>query len=420
VGNRIYDANSFYTLLGAGGSVSENYSLACDIDLAGYTDSAGDPITWQGPSGYGGHFYGNGYTISGLELTANSGMLAYSGRVVGLFSSLGDGATLENFTLVVSTPGNQPVDMNSDSRLWFGGVLGVVNSPSTITLKKIKVKGNLNISRSKHSMIGGFFGEMKGYAQVTLEQCSSEVNISFSSNGNITHLDGNNVGGFVGYVYGAVAEPRTVSLTDCYATGNITYTSTGDTTNRAGLGGFVGAVTQAFSGVATILFDRCYASGNVAFEGPTGGALGAGPNYVYTAGFLGAIRATSSEINLTLQNCAAVGEKALLKEVAAGTGSLDNSRFAAFLATDTSGATFTNNVANSGMLLGDGTLTHSDDTADRAGTTHWGKGVPLTTLKTAATWTTAAPGGLGWDPAIWDFAGLSKSGSAFYWPRLKE
>jgi hypothetical protein len=433
VGNRIYDAKDFFEKLGGvdvngdplvdgnGDPIpvdtSTNYSLANNINLAGFTESDGTPRPWKGPSGYSGHLFGNGYTISGLVLTANSGTNEYGGRVVGLFSSLGDGATLENFTLEVSTPGSQPIDMNGPSLLWFGGVLGVVNSPSTITLKKIKVKGNLNINRSGHSMVGGFFGEMKGYAQVTLEQCSSEVNISFSSTGNISNPDGNNVGGFVGYVYGAIAEPRTVSFTDCYATGNITYTSTGDTNNRAGLGGFVGAVYNLYTGVATILFDRCYASGNVAFEGPTGGALGAGPNYVYTAGFLGAIRATSTRINLTLQNCAAVGEKALLKEAAMGTGSLANSRFAAFLATDTSGATFINNVANSGMLLGDGTPAsiHSDDSADQAGTTHWGKGVSLTNLKSAATWT----GGLGWDPAIWDFAGLSKSGSAFYWPRLR-
>jgi hypothetical protein len=71
------------------------------------------------------------------------------------------------------------------------------------------------------------------------------------------------------------------------------------------------------------------------------------------------------------------------------------------------------------MLTGNDSTAQAQDVAGDAATAA-GLGKSITELKTQTTWTNpVASGGLGWSAADWDFDGLSKSGAAFYWPKLK-
>jgi hypothetical protein len=396
---------------GAGGGVTENYSLACDIDLAGYTDSAGDPITWQGPSGYGGHFYGNGYTISGLEL--NSGDASQAIKKMALFQSLGDGAVLENFNLEVSTPNNQPITL--DGTIYFGGVLATVNDPVTITIRKVGVKGELKIAEKKNTygggramLIGGFFGEASRFREIHIEECYSAVNITLSS---VTDNSVCVAGGFLarqwqGNYDSTQYSPGVFNFVNCYSSGNITGTVSGTASFTAG--GFIGDMRcKTGSGITNVTIDNCYTSGNIQVNAPAQNSR--------IAGFAAYVFNNEDMLNVTIKNSAAINTDISLNP--------SNDAFAKrFASHDAPTAehfaiTLQNNIANNAMLINNAVYT--DDSNDLTGTTVQGKGVPPDGLKVPATWTTAAPGGLGWDPAIWDFDGLSKSGSAFYWPRLR-
>ncbi|MDR0540211.1 MAG: hypothetical protein LBG74_06895, partial [Spirochaetaceae bacterium] len=396
VGNRISSANEFYEKLGGDGNggvdLNANYSLACNIDLTDYRDSSNQPVTtgWVGPSGYQGHFYGNGYTITGLVLDVS--YFSGSNNKAGLFKSLGDGAVLENFTLEVSTPNNQPTVAPRSG--YFGGLLAYISDATVgITVQDVKVKGNLKIACAPSAyliLFGGFFGEARDFKSITMIRCSSEVNIEAE------HCYGP-VGGFVGRMYSG-SDNGSLSFTDCYASGNVTA----NTTSYAIAGGFIGDVNGSTLTMA-VTFERCYASGNV--------EVTAGANS-YAGGFIGGVPTASGCRNLyfTIKDCAAVGTKAI---VSPSTG---YGRLAGYANDANNTITFTNNIANAAMQVGDGS-THTDDGDDAQGITKWGKGVANDTngLRKITTWTAAAPTGLGWSTDTWDFSGLSQG----KWPTLK-
>ncbi|MDR0527103.1 MAG: hypothetical protein LBG79_04735, partial [Spirochaetaceae bacterium] len=386
-GIRLADANEFLQL-GDPANVNKDFALGGDIDLTN-TGTA-----WTGPAGYIGHFYGNGYTIKGLVLSSTS-------TSVGLFSTLGNGAIVENFTLEVSTPGNAVVNFTSAAATYIGGLLGRVdNGLADITIENVHIKGELKIGKAVGVggglYFGGFIGEARNFHTINIIRCSSEVNIeetyAFTC-----------MGGFIGRQYINSANAA-LNFIDCYASGNISA----ETDFSCSVGAFMGDIVGN-SGI-TITFDRCYASGNV--EVKNSGTLAAGVNQ-YASGFVGAIGTNTNLSTVEIKNNVAASSKVISPlEAEANQG-----RLAGYIRAGTN-VTFTNNIANIDMRIGDGSSTHSDTPSDSAGTTKWGKGVQNTTasggLKNAVTWTA-----LGWSNTVWDFDGLTKSGADFYWPKLK-
>jgi hypothetical protein len=429
VGNRIYDAKDFYEKLGGedveGNHLSvdtaANYSLANNIDLTEFTDLAGNPIPWRGPAGYSGHLFGNGYTIRGLVLDeATTAVVAGgSGKSVGLFASLENGAVVENFTLEVSTPNNQISDL-SGGGLYFGGMLAIVdNSAAEITIQDVKVKGDLKLKKTAITpgttdtflVCGGFIGEARRYKSITINRCASEVSLTLTSNSGVNAADALfDIGGFVGRHWRG-SNNSVLSFTDCYASGNLSaeleYTAAEPTGTYATiLGGFIGDICKDFNEVTTVTFNRCYASGNIEGKDLTGLEYGK----YYEGGFVGGVAfkansRVSPAMVFTMENCAAVGVKTIQNplQIAEDT----NGRVAGFVRSTVGTMTLANNIANSGMLVGTGTIYTGPDGAD----TKQGLGKSIAELKTQSTWTS----GLGWSADTWDFSGLQQG----KWPTLR-
>jgi hypothetical protein len=341
---------------------------------------------------------------------------------------LGDGVILENFTVEAKTLNNQPLALTGGT--YFGGVVAIYTlNGGSATFSKVKVKGDLQFSSVPLFLsLGGFIGEARALGNIIVDRCSSELNITAS---NVIRGD-MAIGSFIGRHWrkdATASQTTNLTFTDCYATGSVTASITAaaatDTTGRYDTGGFIGDILTNSAGIANVTIERCYASGNMSNTSTNNvnfsGSRGSG-------GFAGFITNTSSNtLNVTIKNSAAVGERATLVFVgSSSTGAFDSSRFAGVRSNNSAATTivFDNNISNQDMLIGDGTDTHTDDPlTDGLGTTKWGKGVPPDAstggLKNSATWTGATPGGLGWDPAIWDFDGLAQTGTDFYWPRLK-
>ncbi|MDR0551760.1 MAG: hypothetical protein LBG72_07050, partial [Spirochaetaceae bacterium] len=380
-----------------------NYSLAANIDLSTYTGASG---AWQGPSGYSGHLFGNGYTITGLVLDG-------AHQKVGLFTSLEDGATLENFTVQASTPNNQPVELTQ--QVWFGGILAMVADPAAhITIKDITIEGNLALNGEQQPpnrtiIYGGFLGEVQQFSEVTIENCVSKVNITA-----VTASDSgipNTVGGFMGRLW-KTGTSGTVTLKRCYAIGDIAVSTTNGGIGGAHVGGLVGDLTYGAGEGGTVEINECYASGKVSLINNGGDIADAGLGVGGLVGLVWCWQTQTGMLNVIIQNSAAVGLQALMP--ASTNAHADNQRLVGVSSLNTSyfTVTLTNNIARSGMLLGASPGTAN--TAAGAADSKAGLAKTEALLKTSSTWTS-----LGWSAAIWDFDGLTKSGSAFYWPRLK-
>jgi hypothetical protein len=425
VGNRIYDANSFYTLLGgAGGGVTENYSLACDIDLRGYTDSNGDPVTsWAGPSGYGGHFYGNGYTITGLVLTEATG-------ATGLFRSLGNNAVVENFTLEVSTSddlkNNTPV-----GNVTFGGVVGGVGGAVTVTIKNVIVNGTIElfgVDTNTAFVIGGFIGSTGTTSLVNIDKCVSNMSVKVKSSAQ-ANINTSGVGGFIGSLLGVT------NISNSYSTGDIEFTSAVDSFFLAGC--FAGVVGANVSGPQNwhVTITNSYASGNLVIDYKNRTAFNTSFS-TNVGGFVGGVRRVGT---IVVENCAYVGNKIVVLRSSSdgliGMGRIygGTSRSAGEIV-DTAGSTFTNNIARLGITYGATTAAADQGTANNdvgtlsetaqngtygGGTTFGpgidGYGVSSGALNQTSTWGTKTPdangfAGLGWSQDIWDFSTVASLG----------
>ncbi|MDR0539038.1 MAG: hypothetical protein LBG74_00825, partial [Spirochaetaceae bacterium] len=390
-----------FAQLGDNANRDKDFALGGDIDLSD-TGTA-----WTGPDGYIGHFYGNGYTIKGL-------MLDGSTQSVGLFRTLGDGAIVENFTLEVSTFNDQPVTVSH--ALFIGGLLGSIsNANGSMTIKGVTVKGDIKIGVKTTATtleVGGLIGELSQFKEILIENCVSELNITADLGDAPKSYSA--FGGFMGKEWNSGGQCK-LTIRNSYATGNINVTgnfSSTNTNNHVFAGGFIGDECSNTTNTE-ILIEQCYAAGNISIASLPETTVHS--NYMRgTGGFIGMIwKQGSGTNNVTIKNSAAVGSSVILNPLSGGHATVtDSSRFAGYALNTYNIVTFENNIANSGMLVGDGTSTHSDDSTDAQGTTKWGRGVANTTagLKNSTTWTTAAPTGLGWSADTWDFSTVPSLG----------
>jgi hypothetical protein len=382
-GIRLSDANEFFQL-GDSANRDKDFALGGDIDLTN-TGTA-----WNGPTGYIGHFYGNGYTIKGLVLNKTSGD-------TGLFATVGNNAVIENFTLEVSTQanseGNFPARTGSAH---FGGVVGYTSSGASILLKNIKVKGRLDygpMDINGFILAGSLIGETNNGSNATIENCVSELDITLAEgvgSGALTL----GFGGLIGKAYG------TLTIKNSYYTGDITVAHNADKNLCAG--GIIGV-----SNNCTLTIENCYSSGLVS---ATNNSITG--RKVFAGGLVGWIESRPDLV--VVKNSAALGARAV---AATTTTYFQSNRIAAIYET-VFRTGFGNNYALKNMLTGNDPTAQPQDDAGDADTSK-GLGKTLAEFKQQTTWINAAPAGLGFDSAIWDFDGLTKSGADFYWPRLK-
>jgi hypothetical protein len=171
-------------------STSDNYSLADDVTL---------PETWVGPSSYTGSFYGNGYAVN-LHLVD---VASNTSGDTGLFSSLADGARINDLVLNVSSPADGLAMSGSN---YFGGFIGCKRGD--VTISNSYATGNVTVGadNSRQLTAGGLVARNDMNA-LTIDHCYATGTIALTKSGGTV---GNFMyaGGLIGYFKAGTATIR--------------------------------------------------------------------------------------------------------------------------------------------------------------------------------------------------------------------
>jgi hypothetical protein len=349
IGKAVYSAMD---LAGFASNLALNYSLAGDITL---------PDNWaDGPTAYTGKFYGNGYTIDNLKFTA------ITTQSMGLFKTVGPGAELRDFTLVV-VPASSPPSIPGN--LQFGGVVGnIAAAAGTATISGVTITGTLALgalSAQGFVYVGGIIGELNALVTTTLiiENCVSSLNISLGNLGSLVK-DAISVGGLVGNEYRG-----TINLRDSYSSGDITVIHGSNAATR--VGGLIGFLNNVVTTTMTV--DHCYSTSSITSTHTN--ATGAHQ----VGGLVGGMTIATHKLNTSV---------ALNPSIVATGGTLAVNR-----AVGSQGAGVISNV----YAL--------SDAADGAANGVQGLAKTETQLRTASIWT----GDLSFNGTrdVWDFSGLA-------------
>lgn len=230
------------TLAGSG-TKDDPYQIGSAEDFAA--------ITWQNSSGYfkltdnitvtkpcdatfKGTFDGDGHTVT-LQLDVTSGN-------AGLFAKTGSGAVIKN--VIVDATVTSSVYSYTSQYYGVAGLVGYVDGKTTIDHCGVTgtVKGT-STSSSYAAYIGGLIGVISDKCEITNSYVSATVENANKNKDSYT-------GGFLGRTSGTY----TLSVTDCYASGDVTAAG-----GRAG--GFTGYVYCSNSNRHT--YKNCYAAGTV-------------------------------------------------------------------------------------------------------------------------------------------------------------
>ncbi|WP_026767829.1 filamentous hemagglutinin N-terminal domain-containing protein, partial [Selenomonas ruminantium] len=209
-------------------NLNGNYMLAKDIDASGIQKFT--PIGMTAENGFTGKFDGLGYTIKGLQIdvrqlngdsgAATSTQVLYDGAVskVGLFSSLGAAAVVENVGLldgsVSVTFGGDRTTANAYT-VNAGSLAGVnagtirnVYSTNTVTVQTTE-RGRVN-SREEGKDIKGYVGGLVGENQGTISKAYTTGAVTGSLSGESLSVGRNavalHVGGLAGTNSGGIAQ----------------------------------------------------------------------------------------------------------------------------------------------------------------------------------------------------------------------
>ncbi len=249
------------TLAGSG-TEDDPYQIGSAEDFAA--------ITWQNSSGYfkltdnitvtkpcdatfKGTFDGDGHTVT-LQLDVTSGN-------AGLFAKTGSGAVIKN--VIVDATVTSSVYSYTSQYYGVAGLVGYVDGKTTIDHCGVTgtVKGT-STSSSYAAYIGGLIGVISDKCEITNSYVSATVENANKNKDSYT-------GGFLGRTSGTY----TLSVTDCYASGDVT---------AAGgcAGGFTGYVYCSNSN--RHIYENCYAAGTVQVTGASSNACGFAYSYAYS------------------------------------------------------------------------------------------------------------------------------------------
>lgn len=238
-----------------------------NINLGGSTFPQWIPIT------LGAQYNGNNYTISNLYV--NSTTLV----TTGLFSTISSGATVSNLNVSnvnLAFSGSVPGANNT------GNVAPIAGTLDNGTVTNCTASGSITISNAGGSGGAAHGGGLIGFMSAgTVSSSSSSVNITHTPTATVGQI---HVGGFVGEISSSSA----ATLTNNYATGNITANSGSSSSESFRSGGFVGQI-HANGAVPTI--SNSYSTGNhtiaSTFPSTSNLAVGGFAGFVMNSGFTG-------------------------------------------------------------------------------------------------------------------------------------
>jgi hypothetical protein len=287
---KIYTASDLYNIADSYGS----YVLMNDIDLSDFNGGEWVPIsTGLSSAFFSGTFDGQGHIIRNMSISGNS-----YGAAAGLFGNVG-GGTLMNIGLVNSNINVQ----RSTEYANAGGIVGCVGYAGSSTTMIINSFNTGNVSGSGYSYVGGIVGFAN--SQLIIESCYNTSNISA----------GYDAGGIIGSLYGG-----NITIENSYNTGAVSA----DTAS----GGIIGSAWD-LAGSSTLSIENCYNTGNIVSMGtPAGGVVGyaryltfsikncynvgdvsVNSSYSETeaGGIVGYARDVSANTELRIENCYNIG-----------------------------------------------------------------------------------------------------------------
>jgi hypothetical protein len=308
-----------------------------------------------------------------------------SGKNVGLFRSLANGAKINNLILNVSTPA---AGLAMNGHHYFGGLVGIVNLAGEMLISGVTVNGKLKYASLATGwlVVGGLFGGMQVdcTAVIKIESCVSNLEIEADIyQAEASGGDQVDFGGLVG------CKRANVIIKNSYTTGKITVNAESRHIFTAG-----GLVADNVQGSLSI--ENCYASGDIALTKSSGGVM----YHMYAGGLVGF---SSTGSTTTISNSAALNESVTVNGAAIGVRGAKR-----ILGSGSVYLDLQDNYALSTMKTGvspGGEVTGAADDAN-------GLGKTLAQFKSTATW---GASGLGFDQDIWDFSTIAEQG----WPVLK-
>lgn len=203
------DGQSF---MNTAGNSNKNacFKLEADISITGTSN-------WTPIEGFAGSFDGQGYTISGLNITKTTSN-------VGFFGSTDGDVVIENLTLSGSITGTQSGGVFGVGARSADNVAALVGGAGGKSLTIINCVSKVDI-KANGSDVGG----LVGYATVP-------VTIIGSGNEGTVNGGGNQIGGLIGQT------TKTLMIESSYNTGNVTGPKSG---NKASTGGLAGSADTA-------------------------------------------------------------------------------------------------------------------------------------------------------------------------------
>jgi hypothetical protein len=350
---------------------TENYFLMNDIDLDEFTGGGPSPVDWIGQTSYSGNFNGNGHTIN-LTLKKNNGD-------TGLFTSLANGAVIENFTLDVKTPAG--IAMVNSSH--FGGVVGVINVDATYTMRNLTVKGILDYSTTNgYLLVGGLIGEVQQSKNLNIINCVVDMTIKLGGSSGSSGTLG--FGGLIGKLTATNSGNKT-TITNSYTTGSIELVSSSNRELIAG--GLVAELSQGYSSTAiNVDIINCYSAMSISGNKTNGGT-------VISAGLVGRSSTTG---NARLLNSIALNPRVIANDIS----------FRSYYKRDKNLTATT--YALKGMLTGSGTPNNNDGSEESSE----GKAATDLELSDKTFWISK-----NFDEAVWDFTDIDIAAGIY--PTLK-
>ncbi|MBO5294427.1 MAG: hypothetical protein J6B71_04190, partial [Clostridia bacterium] len=233
------------------------YKLTADITLNTVTNDVWTNATVWTPMAsaskskpFHGEFDGNGYSISGMYINANTtvgyaGLFAY---VHGGIEGDTNGAAIKNLTVK-----NSKIAVTSGTQIYVGGIVGYTAKGVIIENCHTDIDIDVQLSASVTLAVGGILG--RGDTATQIISCSNSGNVTTTNpNGQQNHW----VGGIAGLLAALAAGDDIGSIERSFNTGAISC-STVDKQGR--VGGIAGQVGASAGNTGSVIY--CYNTGDV-------------------------------------------------------------------------------------------------------------------------------------------------------------
>ncbi|MBQ8398739.1 MAG: leucine-rich repeat protein, partial [Clostridia bacterium] len=235
--------------------------LANNIDLSGYEWT---PIG-NATTPFKGNFNGNGYTITGMQITTtSSGIAGLFGYNAGSIANL----KLSGFNVNFSY---------ASANIYAGAVVGYNQTSGSVL--DVEVKTALSAKYTGKGGIYVYCGGIAGYNEGTIGRCSYQSTINVISNGSFMAggiagynfgtiyscyakgaVNGNKTVSYSSYMFalaGGIAGGNSATIINCYSTADISTKVVAENSNAIA-GGLVGEAMTTASNIV-----NCYATGSV-------------------------------------------------------------------------------------------------------------------------------------------------------------